>query len=139
MPSNISIASHKSIAKQVGEKQNEALFSFVSFCVQELQLNGPVIIRLTPKVVNGKITTGSFTKGTNVILARFEGRALVDVVRTIAHELVHQQQSERGEFDDPERRIPDIGGEIEDEANAIAGQLIKKFVRDNNARYIYEL
>jgi hypothetical protein len=46
-----------------------------------------------------------------------------DILRTLAHEWVHEHQlnvlkREHG---------PDIGGKNEDEANAYAGQLMKKF------------
>jgi hypothetical protein len=49
---------------------------------------------------------------------------LVDVMRSVAHEMVHHKQFEQGRL---EVRPPDIGGEIEDEANAKAGQYIKMY------------
>jgi hypothetical protein len=45
-------------------------------------------------------------------------------MRSLAHEMVHHKQWERGEL---EVKPPDIGGKIEDEANAVAGQYIKMF------------
>jgi len=41
-----------------------------------------------------------------------------------AHELVHHQQNQNKKLN---QNVKDIGGPIEDEANAVAGQLIKKF------------
>jgi hypothetical protein len=46
-------------------------------------------------------------------------------MRSIAHEMVHHKQFEDGRLDGPQP--PDIGGEIEDEANAKAGQYIKMY------------
>jgi len=52
------------------------------------------------------------------------GRALVDVLRSIAHELVHHKQNEDGEL---KGKISNVGGHIEDEANALAGEMIKTY------------
>ncbi len=53
-----------------------------------------------------------------------KGRALIDIMRSAAHELVHHQQNQNKKLN---QNVKDIGGPIEDEANAVAGQLIKKF------------
>jgi hypothetical protein len=62
-----------------------------------------------------------------------KNRALVDVMRSIAHELVHHKQWEDGRLNGP--KPPDIGGEIEDEANAKAGQFIKMFAKQDETIY----
>jgi hypothetical protein len=49
---------------------------------------------------------------------------LVDIMRSLAHELSHHKQWEDGKL---KVKPPDIGGPIEDGANAKAGQLIKMF------------
>ena len=51
-------------------------------------------------------------------------RALQDIMRSVAHELVHHQQNERGDL---EGKVSNVGGPIEDEANAVAGELLKKY------------
>ena len=52
----------------------------------------------------------------------------IDIMRTLAHELVHYKQ-------DTERRIgPDsgeTGSPIENEANAMAGQIMRRFDQEN--------
>ena len=60
------------------------------------------------------------------------GRALVDVLRSIAHELVHHKQNEDGEL---KGKISNVGGHIEDEANALAGEMIKKYGIDHPEIY----
>ena len=45
-------------------------------------------------------------------------RGLADVLRSIAHELIHHQQNETGKLEIPAQ---DIGGIIEDEANRRKG------------------
>ena len=60
-------------------------------------------------------------------------RALVDILRSIAHELVHAKQ-------DQEMRLMPGSGEdgspIENEAHALAGLIMRKFEKDN--KHIYE-
>jgi hypothetical protein len=47
-------------------------------------------------------------------------------MRSIAHELTHKRQYEEDRVKHP---VQDVGGEIEDEANAKAGIIIKKFIK----------
>ena len=70
----------------------------------------------------GKMSTGSRTSDSELKILT-KGRLNRDILRTLAHEWVHEYQltilnREHG---------PDIGGKNEDEANAFAGQLIKMF------------
>jgi hypothetical protein len=53
-------------------------------------------------------------------------------MRSIAHELVHHKQYEQGRL---KVQPPDIGGEIEDEANAKAGQFIKMYSKIDETIY----
>ena len=74
-----------------------------------------------------------YSKENKVVKVNAKNRALVDVLRSIAHEMVHHKQWEDGKLDGP--KPPDIGGEIEDEANSKAGQFIKMFAKDNKKIY----
>lgn len=51
-------------------------------------------------------------------------RYIIDIMRSVAHELVHHQQNENGKL---KGKISNVGGPIEDEANSVAGELIKKY------------
>jgi len=115
------------------DNKKEKLNEFVKFVRDELG------IKQTPKVIvqnhrNGLKTTANYdyTKDEKVIKVCSKNRALVDVMRSIAHELVHHKQFEDGRL---EVRPPDIGGEIEDEANAKAGQYIKMFSKIDETIY----
>jgi hypothetical protein len=115
------------------DNKKEKLNEFVKFVRDELG------IKQTPKVIvqnhrNGLKTTANYdyTKDEKVIKVCSKNRALVDVMRSIAHELVHHKQFEDGRL---EVRPPDIGGEIEDEANAKAGQYIKMFSKIDDTIY----
>jgi hypothetical protein len=115
------------------EYLKEKISDFVKFVKNELDLEKcPVII-----LQNGRgelKTTASYnhSKEPKVVRINVKNRALVDVLRSIAHEMVHHKQYEQGKL---KVQPPDIGGEIEDEANAKAGQFIKMFSKKDNTIY----
>lgn len=113
-------------------KQNK-LHDFSKFVCVELKVETPPIIKIQNNR-DGLKTTASYDYSSDdkVVKICAKGRALVDVMRSIAHELVHHKQFEDGRL---EKRPPDIGGEIEDEANAKAGQFIKMFYQKDNSIY----
>ena len=83
---------------------------------------------------DGLKTTANYdyTKENKLIKVCAKNRALVDVCRSIAHEMVHHKQFEQGRL---KKQPPDIGGEIEDEANAKAGQFIKMYAKEDSTIY----
>jgi hypothetical protein len=112
--------------KGISKEEKAIIKDFVIFCYKDLNIDSDFTIKLVQKQNNYGISTGGFNRETLEIFARSEGRAVVDILRTIAHELVHLNQLELGKIKHGEK-VQDIGGPIEDEANAVAGQLIKKF------------
>ena len=116
------------------DKKKDKLNEFVKFVKQELGIEKmpEVIVKATR---DGLKTTANYDyrQEHKVVKVYGKNRALVDVMRSIAHELVHHKQFEEGRLDGP--KPPDIGGEIEDEANAKAGQFIKMFSRLDETIY----
>jgi hypothetical protein len=115
------------------DDKKKKLDEFVKFVKTELGLkNTPTISVQNHR--NGLKTTANYdyTQDNKVIKVCAKNRALVDVMRSIAHEMVHHKQWEDGRL---EVRPPDIGGEIEDEANAKAGQYIKLFAKKDSSIY----
>lgn len=113
------------MAKLSEEKINK-ITEFIKFVKKQLD------IKKTPTVVlqdgRGKLkTTASYdySQENKIVRVNAKDRATVDVMRSIAHELVHHKQFEEGRLDGPKPK--DIGGDIEDEANAKAGQYIKMY------------
>ena len=106
---------------------------FVDFCQQELGYAVPA----TCEVMDNRddlVTLASYNLKDNSVKVYGKDRGLADILRSIAHELVHHKQLEDGRIDI--NNLPkDIGGEIEDEANAVAGQLVKKFGYDRGEIY----
>jgi Zn-dependent peptidase ImmA (M78 family) len=117
----------------LNENKKDKVTEFVKFVKKELDLNE------CPSVVlqngRGRLKTTAhydYSKENKVIRINAKNRALVDILRSIAHEMVHHKQFEQGRL---KVKPPDIGGEIEDEANAKAGQFIKMFSKMDETIY----
>ena len=117
----------------LNDNKKEKLNGFVRFVKDQLELKTVPTISVQNHR-NGLKTTANYdyTKENKVIKVCMKNRALVDVMRSIAHELVHHKQYEQGRL---KVQPPDIGGEIEDEANAKAGQFIKMFAKLDSTIY----
>jgi hypothetical protein len=112
------------------------LSKFLKFCRDELVITNEIRVFLLLRKNKLNITTGGYNPSDKCVYVIYEGRQIADVIRTIAHELVHQKQDIQGKI---KGIIPDIGGEIEDTANAMAGRLVKMYVKKYNAKDIYTL
>lgn len=119
----------------IGKIRLNLLKEFVAFAVQFLEIkNKPLITLKTER--DGLKTYAHFEYGNGKkpkIATYIKNRSLADIMRSIAHELVHCKQLEDGELDG--EKPQDIGGKIEDDANAIAGQLVKAFGYSHNNIY----
>ena len=117
----------------LNENKKKKLHDFSKFVCVELKVKNPPIIMIQNSR-DGLKTTASYdyTSDKKVVKVCGKGRALVDVMRSVAHELAHHKQFEDGRL---KIQPPDIGGEIEDEANAKAGQFIKMFYKKDDSIY----
>jgi hypothetical protein len=117
----------------LNDDKKQKLNEFVKFVKNQLGLETVPTISIQNHR-NGLKTTANYdyTKENKIIKVCMKNRALVDVMRSIAHELVHHKQFEQGRL---KVQPPDIGGEIEDEANAKAGQYIKMFAKEDPTIY----
>lgn len=117
----------------LNEEKKDKLNRFVKFVKKELSLNTVPTVSIQNHRKDLKTTANyDYTKENKVIKVCSKNRALVDIMRSIAHELVHHKQYEQGKLS---IKPPDIGGEIEDEANAKAGQFIKMFAKEDPSIY----
>lgn len=103
------------------------LVKFLKYAISELKLQDvEVKIRLLGKSPNEPITTGCYSPQNKTISTICDGRHMIDYCRTIAHELTHMRQDLDNRINGNEQ---EIGGEIENEANVIAGIVMKKFIK----------
>jgi hypothetical protein len=95
---------------------------FIKFLYKEIPLKNDIIICcLSERVPN--MTTGNSIPSHNIINVLTKNRLNRDILKTIAHEWVHEYQ-----INCLNREIgKQIGGRNEDEANAKSGSLVKKF------------
>lgn len=103
--------------------------NFIDFGKEYLTLPNDFKIVLTD---NGDDieTLGNYNMEDKTIKILTKNRAIPDIIRSIAHEMVHHQQNDRGDLrGNPEEGKS--GSPWEDEANAKAGSLVRKFGEDN--------
>ena len=106
-------------------KDRELMNKFMKFLQKHYPLKNDITVIFTGERF-GTMTTGSRTSNSELKILT-KNRLNRDISRTLAHEWVHEwQRSTKGK-----ERGPDIGGENEDEANAEAGSIIKKFEKAN--------
>jgi hypothetical protein len=114
-------------------KQKKKIDEFAKFVKKELGIKHPPTIVITDNKSGIKTTANyDYGKENKIMKIYAKNRLTVDIMRSLAHELVHHQQWEKGVLKTPP---PDIGGPIEDGANAIAGRLIKKFALIDSTIY----
>lgn len=111
------------------------LYHFTNWGVQRLGIKTQFDVILSCIGQIDGISTGGYDPYTNEVIARLENRNVIDVARTIAHELVHLKQKEVGKIKEGVP-VQDIGGDIENEANSVAGVMLKTYAKEYG-RWIY--
>ena len=122
------IACIKNSKTEITEEQLEVISSFVKFLQSQVPLSSDIQVVLT----NNQKTTG--TTGIRMpgskIYVLTKGRMLVDILRTLSHEWVHEFQHQKLGLDD-NAKIQNIGGPEENMCNILSGIFIKKFDKQN--------
>lgn len=111
---------------------------FISFVCGKLKMEESVHVCLRRGRDAYIQTTASYVPEDNTNHIRCGGRALVDILRSIAHELTHNRQREVGIFGSGDQ-VQNIGGHIEDQANSVAGIFIKDFTHNYGFDNIYDI
>jgi hypothetical protein len=100
---------------------------FVEYACNELEVNEPKIhVINSPTYSQENKSFGGYIPSEEKILVVVHNRNMADILRTLAHELVHHHQKLNGDELDGED-----GSETENEANARAGVIMRKFGREN--------
>src|SRR6056300_2120352 len=97
-----------------------ALKPFVKFCIKKLELKSIPKIVITKKKLDG--TFGYYDTDAKTLTVSSSDRHLADIMRTLAHELVHLAQDEQNQDIDGSD-----GSKHENQANAVAGVLMRKW------------
>lgn len=120
------------------EPKQDLIQIFVDHCCKSLEIGDDYDIYIVDdRESHGIQTTAYYDLNNKIIKIYAKDRAVPDVLRSIAHELVHAKQDVKGEFD--EHPMQHVGGYLEDDANARAGSLIKGFALDREEDDVYEI
>lgn len=100
---------------------------FIKFAIKKLNIKqtpGGLTLSYDNDEAKARRSFGTFDPNTGKIWLYVKNRNMADLLRTLAHELVHRKQDEDGRID---YNSGETGSEIENEANAQAGILLRDF------------
>lgn len=114
----------------------------ISFAINFLKIDNNINFKVylfdkNDKTVPEGITLASYNPSTKDIYVRADNRILMDIVRSLFHELEHMREDSQegidwGKFDD-------IYSDTEYNANKQAGIMCKVFVKENNAKWLNKM
>jgi Zn-dependent peptidase ImmA (M78 family) len=111
-------------------KRNQVLSVFLTYVCDKLSITTPPKVYLNNSIDFGSKnkTFGQFNVQDNKIVVAASNRNLADILRTVAHELVHYKQKVDGKLNlDNSVDSGATGSNIENEANAQAGVIMREF------------
>ncbi len=118
--------------KEEHDKNMDSLKEFILFCCNNGKIKHPTSIYLRGTRDENLTTTASYNPNNHNIHIYCKGRHIVDIMRSIAHELMHMIQM-------LENRLYDNSGEDgspeENEAHSFSGLMIRKFGKLTPAIY----
>jgi len=119
-----------------GGEKKKLMRNFVDFCVRAMKLESDYSIYIVDDRKRYSIETTAICfpeEGSVRIYGK--GRAFVDVLRSMAHELSHLAQHENGGIEYDELHF---SSDLEDEANKVAGELVNAFSAVVGYDLVYE-
>lgn len=109
-----------------GENPSETIVDFIRFACGELGLSTLPKIKLIDQHISSPISNSfaAYSPNEKEIRLYVKNRHVLDILRSLCHEMVHYRQ-------DLENRLTSdsgkTGSEHENEANAVAGQIMRKY------------
>ena len=112
-----------------GREENQNLVQmfkdFLPLAMRVLEIDSLPKIKFEAEISAGdQPSFGMYVVGENVLYVALTNRHPVDILRTVAHELVHYRQDQRGELDD---HSGDTGSPHENQAHELAGVVMRHF------------
>jgi len=120
----------------ISESKENSINHFVEYATKQLKLSErPKITLLTGREYSeAKTSLGGYNPMSKEIYVAIEGRLTADILRTLAHEMVHRKQDELGLVKD-EVKDGATGSPIENQAHAVAGILMRNYGKINKQIY----
>jgi cytidyltransferase-like protein len=125
----------ETVQGKLTENQTATLGKFIKYAVKDLGIQKPpsgLTVSYDTNKARKQSTFGTFNPDNNKIWLYVGNRNMADILRTLAHELVHRKQAEDGRLN---ITSGETGSDIENEANAQAGILLRNFGKLNKQIY----
>jgi hypothetical protein len=115
----------------------ENIEKFANYVKSQLRLKTIPSIKVVDRI-DGKFgSMGGYNSKSNEIAVVVKGRLLADILRTLAHELIHRKQMEMGLIKNP-RIDGKTGSPVENSANALAGIIMRQYGQLNRDIFVSE-
>jgi cytidyltransferase-like protein len=125
----------ETVQGKLTENQTATLGKFIKYAVKDLGIQKPpsgLTVSYDTNKARKQSTFGTFNPDNDKIWLYVGNRNMADILRTLAHELVHRKQAEDGRLN---ITSGETGSDIENEANAQAGILLRNFGKLNKQIY----
>lgn len=110
----------------------ELMTKFLDYACEELNIDRKPTLGIKKKTTEGEQPSfASYSPGTEHIEVSIENRHPMDILRSLAHELVHHKQKLDGRLGKNIAQEGSTGSDIENEANAGAGIIMRKYGKQN--------
>jgi hypothetical protein len=116
---------------------HENIGKFVEYVGGHLKLKNTPTVKVVDKLDGSYSSLGSYDPAANLICVVVKGRLLADILRTIAHELVHAKQMQMGLIKNP-AIDGKTGSRIENSAHALAGIVMRNYGQLNKEIFLSE-
>ena len=120
---------------KLNESETATIGEFVKYAIKNLEIQKPprnLTFSYDNEAAKEKRSFGYFDPNANKIWVYCGNRNMADILRTLAHELVHRKQDEDGRISYESGKT---GSDIENEANAKAGVLLRDFGKQHEEIY----
>ena len=114
--------------------KGKVIGDFVNYASEYLSVDKPKIKLInSPEYTEQYSSFGGYLPSEEKIMVVVNNRNMADILRTVAHEMVHHMQNLDNRLDP---KSGEDGSPEENEANSLAGVIMRQFGRDN--KHIYE-
>jgi cytidyltransferase-like protein len=120
---------------KLNESETATIGEFIKYAIKNLGIQNPprnLSLSYDTNKAKEMRSFGYFSPNDNKIWVYCANRNMADILRTLAHELVHRKQDEDGRISYESGKT---GSEIENEANAMAGILLRDFGKQHEEIY----
>lgn len=106
--------------------EHDQIIEFLRFACKELELSSIPKIKIIHKPISNEISNSfaAYNPSNKEVSIYTKGRHILDTLRSLCHEMVHYRQDCNNELTADSGKT---GSKHEDEANSIAGQVMRKY------------